>query len=47
MKARPVFDSWYCAPPSKNALRSPSNSDMWVCMPEPGWSLSGFGMKDA
>ena len=38
MNWRPILDSWYSAPASKKALRSPSNSDTWVCMPEPGWS---------
>jgi hypothetical protein len=47
MNARAVFDSWYCAPASKNALRSPSNSDRWVCMPDPGNSVNGFGMNEA
>ncbi len=47
MNCRPVFDSWYSAPASKNALRSPSNSDTWVCMPEPGWVVNGLGMNDA
>ena len=28
-------------------VRSPSNSDRCVCMPLPGWSLKGFGMKVA
>ena len=27
MKRRPVADSWYSAPASKNALRSPSKSE--------------------
>ena len=36
MKCRAVFDSWYSAPASKNALESPSNSDTCVCIPEPG-----------
>src|SRR6187401_2264747 len=47
MKCRAVLESWYSAPASKNALRSPSNSDTWVCMPEPGWVVNGLGMKDA
>ena len=47
MNARPSFESWNSAPGSKNALRSPSNSDMCVCMPEPGWSVNGLGMNEA
>ncbi len=47
MKERPTLDSWYSAPASKNALRSPSNSDRCVCMPEPGCSANGFGMNVA
>ena len=47
MKLRPTLDSWYSAPGSWKALRSPSNSDTWVCMPEPGWSANGFGMNVA
>ena len=26
---------------------SPSKSEKWVCMPEPGWAVNGFGMKVA
>ena len=47
MNDRATLDSWNCAPASKKALRSPSNSDRWVCMPEPGWSVNGLGMNDA
>ncbi len=47
MNARPTFDRWYSAPASWKELRSPSNSDRCVCMPEPGCSVNGFGMKDA
>jgi hypothetical protein len=47
MNARPSLDSWNSAPGSKNALRSPSNSDMCVCMPEPGCSVNGLGMNEA
>ena len=47
MNCRPVLDSWYSAPASKNALRSPSKSDTWVCMPEPGCVVNGLGMKVA
>ena len=35
------------APGSWKALRSPSNSEMWVCMPDPGCSVNGLGMNDA
>ena len=45
MKCRAVFESWYSAPASKKALESPSNSDTWVCIPEPGWVVNGLGMK--
>src|SRR4051794_4164245 len=45
MNARAVLDSFAGSSPSKNALRSPSNSDRWVCMPLPGWSVYGLGMK--
>ena len=47
MKCRPVLESWYSAPASKNALRSPSNSDTCVCMPEPGCVVNGLGMNVA
>ena len=47
MNCRPVLDSWYSEPASKNALRSPSKSDTCVCMPEPGWVVNGLGMKVA
>ena len=47
MNERPTDDRWYSAPASKNALRSPSNSDRWVCIPEPGWSVNGLGMNEA
>ena len=47
MNWRPVLDSWYSAPASKNALRSPSNSETWVCIAEPGWAVNGLGMKVA
>ena len=32
---------------SKNALRSPSNSDWCVCMPLPFTPATGFGMNVA
>ena len=47
MNCRPVLDSWYSAPASKKALRSPSKSETWVCMPEPGWVVNGLGMNVA
>ena len=48
MNCRPILDSWYIGSPgSWNALRSPSNSDRWVCMPLPGWSVNGLGMNVA
>ena len=47
MNWRPVVESWYSDPAEKNALRSPSNSDTWVCMPDPGCVVKGFGMKVA
>ncbi len=47
MNARPTLDSWNSAPASKKALRSPSNSERCVCMPEPGCSVNGLGMKEA
>ena len=47
MNARPTFDSFIGSPASWNALRSPSNSDRWVCMPLPGWSVNGLGMNVA
>src|SRR5688572_11168047 len=47
MNARATFDSFIGSPASWNALRSPSNSDRWVCMPLPGWSVKGLGMNVA
>ena len=47
MNAWPTLDSFIGSPASWNALRSPSNSDRCVCMPLPGWSVNGFGMKVA
>ena len=47
MNARAVLDSWYSAPASKKAFWSPSNSETWVCMPEPGYSVNGLGMNVA
>ncbi len=45
MNCRPVLESWYSAPASKKAFWSPSNRLTWVCIPEPGWVVNGFGMK--
>src|SRR6266487_3653072 len=45
MNARATLDSFIGSPGSWNALRSPSNSDRCVCIPEPGWSVNGLGMK--
>ena len=42
-----VFDRWYSSVASKNAFRSPSNSDWWVCIPLPFTPATGFGMKVA
>ena len=47
MNDRATFESWYGAPGSWKALRSPSKSDTWVCIPDPGESRKGLGMKDA
>ena len=47
MNCRATLLSWNSAPASWKALRSPSNSDRWVCMPEPGWSANGLGMNVA
>ena len=46
MNARPTLDRWYSPPGSWKALRSPSNSDRWVCMPDPGCSVNGLGMNE-
>jgi hypothetical protein len=42
-----TFDRWYSSAASKKALRSPSNSDWWVCIPLPFTPSTGFGMKVA
>jgi hypothetical protein len=47
MNACATLDSFIGSLASWNALRSPSNSDRWVCMPLPGWSVNGLGMKVA
>src|SRR4051812_48341175 len=44
MNCRATLLSWYSAPASWKALRSPSKRDRWVCMPEPGWSGYGLGV---
>ncbi len=47
MNARAVFERFSASVGSWKALRSPSNSETWVCMPLPGWCMNGFGMKVA
>ena len=47
MKPRATFDSPYGSPGSWKALVSPSNSDRWVCMPEPCTPAIGLGMNVA
>src|SRR5690625_6433831 len=47
MKERAVAESWYSPAGSKKAFVSPSKREKWVCMPEPGASMSGLGMKVA
>jgi hypothetical protein len=47
MNCRPTVESWYGAPGSWKALVSPSNSERWVCMPDPGCSANGLGMNEA
>ena len=47
MNARAVLDRLSSSVGSWKALRSPSNSDRWVCMPLPGRCRNGFGMKVA
>ncbi len=47
MKCRATFDRPSSSPASWKALTSPSNSDRWVCMPEPWTPSSGFGMNVA
>src|SRR6266498_2859770 len=47
MKARAVFDRFSSSDGSWKAFRSPSNSDRWVCIPDPGWSVNGLGMNVA
>ena len=44
---RATWDRWYSAEASKKAFRSPSNRETWVCIPLPGASANGFGMKEA
>jgi hypothetical protein len=47
MKCPAVRERRNSDPASKKALVSPSNSEKWVCMPEPGCSVNGLGMKVA
>ena len=47
MKRRPVVDRRYWPDGEKNAFSSPSKSDRCVCMPDPGCSMNGLGMKVA
>jgi hypothetical protein len=47
MNALATFDSRRLVVGSWKALVSPSNSDMWVCMPEPCTPSSGLGMNVA
>ncbi len=47
MNALPTSERKYGSSASKKALRSPRNSDWWVCMPEPFLPNSGLGMKVA
>ena len=42
-----MAESWYWPAGSKKALRSPSNREKCVCMPEPNSSGKGLGMKVA
>ena len=47
MKRRPVVDRRYWPDGEKNAFSSPSKSDRCVCIPDPGCSMNGLGMKVA
>ena len=47
MNAHAVLDRFNASVGSWKALRSPSKSDTWVCMPLPGWNWNGFGMNVA
>ncbi len=47
MKALPVSESCNGSSGSWNALVSPSNSDMWVCIADPAYSWKGLGMNVA
>ena len=47
MKCFATFDRPYSSPGSWNALTSPSNSERWVCIPEPNAPAIGFGMNVA
>src|ERR1700754_310799 len=45
--ALPVSESSYGSSGSWKALRSPSKSEKWVCIAEPGCAENGLGMNDA
>src|ERR1700712_2420230 len=47
MNDLPTSDSCSGSSGLWNALDSPSNRLMWVCMAEPGCSVNGLGMNDA
>jgi hypothetical protein len=47
MNERAVLDRLSWSDGSWKALRSPSNSDRWVCIPDPGCAVKGLGMKVA
>src|SRR5690606_20893492 len=47
MKLRPALDSLYSSSGSWKALVSPSNSERWVCMPDPCTPWRGLGMNVA
>src|SRR5262249_25243332 len=47
MKHLPTFDSPARSPGSWNALTSPSNSERWVCIPDPKAWANGLGMNVA
>ena len=45
MKHLPTFERPYSSPWLWNVLTSPSNSDRWVCIPEPNTPSMGLGMN--
>ena len=47
MNCLPVVDSRIGSAASWKALRSPSNSERWVCIAEPARSVNGLGMNVA